>query len=148
MTAPSLSFDQWLRIEHACTRLVIDYSHFADARQLDKWAQLFMEDAEVVVWGRSHKGRNAIRASAGDGMPHAETFHSVPNIRIDAISETEARGEVGVVAYVTPKVNGVAQAEALTPYVIGKYLDIYRLDGEVWRFARREFVTTMKRASA
>lgn len=78
-------------------------------------------------------------------MPHAETFHSVSNIRIDVVSKFEATGEIGATVFVTPKKNGVAQAPELTPYVIGKYLDRYRFDGDVWRFARREFVTTMKR---
>ena len=50
--------------QHACTRLAIDYSHFADARQMDAWAELFAEDAELVVMGAVQRGRASCAQTA------------------------------------------------------------------------------------
>ncbi|MCC6920235.1 MAG: nuclear transport factor 2 family protein [Alphaproteobacteria bacterium] len=141
----ALSFDERLKIEHACTRLSIDYSHFADARQMDAWAELFAEDAELVVMGAVQRGRAAIRNSVGDGTAETASFHSNSNIRIDVVSATEARGEICATVFVVPVKDGKAQTRDLAPTIIGKYLDTYRKTPGGWRFGRREFVATMTR---
>lgn len=146
--ADALSFEDRLRIEHACTRLVLDYSHFADRREMAAWADLFAEDAEMVLWGATQRGRAAIRAAVGDGSAETASFHSVSNIRIDVISATEARGEVGATVFIMPVKDGVAQAPDLSPAIIGQYRDVYRKTPEGWRYARREFVATMTRTPA
>jgi 3D (Asp-Asp-Asp) domain-containing protein len=150
MTDGTLSFEDRLKIEHACTRLVLDYSHLADSRQMDAWSKLFADDAEMVIMGAApQKGRAAIKASVGDGSADVTTFHSVSNIRIDVVSHDEARGDVGATVFVTPTKDGVAQARDLSPAIIGKYIDIYRRgDNDTWRFARREFVATMTKAAS
>lgn len=140
-----LSFADKLRIEHACTRLALDYSHLADSRQMDAWSELFAPDAELVIMGNSQRGRAAIRGSLGDGNAAIATFHSNSNIRIDVVSPREARGDVGVTVFVAPVKDGVAQSADLSPMVIGKYSDVYREYDGRWLFARREFVPTMSR---
>jgi len=146
--ADAIGFEERLRVEHACMRLVLDYSHFADAKQMDVWANLFADDAELVVNGASQRGRSAIRAGVGDGNAAVATFHSVSNIRIDVSSADEAKGEVGATVFVVPIKDGVGQAADLSPAIIGKYLDVYRKTSEGWRFARREFVTSMARTAS
>lgn len=146
--AGAIGFDERLRIEHACLRLVLDYSHFADAKQMDVWATLFADDAELVVNGASQRGRETIRAGVGDGNASVATFHSVSNIRIDVRSPVEAEGEVWATVFVVPAKDGIGQAAELSPAVIGKYLDVYRKTPGGWRFARREFVTSMTRTAA
>jgi hypothetical protein len=143
--AETVSFEDRLRIEHACMRLVLDYSHFADRREMGAWAELFADDAELVVLGATQRGRASILKSVGDGNADLATFHGVSNVRIDVVSPTEARGEVGATVFVVPVKDGVAQAKDLSPAIIGKYLDIYRRTAEGWRYARREFVATMTR---
>ena len=141
----ALSFEERLKIEHACTRLANDYSHFADARRMDAWAELFADDAELVVMGATQRGRAAIRKSVGDGSAGTATLHSNSNIRIDVVSSSEAHGEVCATVFAVPVKDGKAQARDLAPTIIGKYLDVYRRASEGWRFGRREFVATMTR---
>ena len=65
--ADTVSESERLAIEHACARLVVDYSYYADTQQLDAWSQLFAEDAEMTLFGQTHKGRAAILASLNGG---------------------------------------------------------------------------------
>ena len=140
---------QTLAVEHACTRLALDYSHYADSAQFDAWAALFTEDAEMVLMGQRHKGRAAIRASVGKGDPNAvASFHSLSNIRIDVVNAELARGTVGVTLFMAPKVNGVGSAKVMAPAAIGNYHDTYKKTAEGWRIARREFAATIMRAQA
>ena len=149
MAAAALSFAERAEIEHACTRLCLDYSHFADSSQLDAWAALFAEDAEMTLMGQHHKGRPAIRASVNDeNRDKLASFHSLSNIRIDVVSGTEANGTIGIMLYVAPKVNGIGSASALTPVAIGAYHDTYRKTADGWRFASRAFQPSMMRAQA
>lgn len=149
MAAAALSFAERAEIEHACTGLCLDYSYFADSAQLDAWAALFAEDAEMTLMGQTHKGRSAIRGSVNsDNQDKVATFHSLSNIRMGVMSATEAHGTVGIVLYAAPKVNGVGSAASLAPAAIGTYHDVYRKTAEGWRFARREFVPSMMRAQA
>jgi len=149
MAAAALSFADRAEIEHACTGLCLDYSYFADSSQMDAWAALFAEDAEMVLMGQTHKGRAAIRASVNtDNRDKVATFHSLSNIRIGVLSDTEAHGTVGIVLYMAPKVNGMGSAASLAPAAIGAYHDVYRKTAEGWRFARREFIPSMMRAQS
>jgi hypothetical protein len=135
----TLSFEDTLKIEHACTRLALDYSHYADSRQMDAWAGLFAEDAEMLLMGQHHKGRAAIRASVNGNPPDTASVHKLHNIRIDVVSPTEATGTVGVSLFVAPRKDGVGQAKDIAPVIIGNYQDVYRKTAEGWRFASRAF---------
>jgi hypothetical protein len=138
-----------MAIEHACAKLAIDYSYYADSQQLKAWANLFAEDAEMTLMGQTHKGRAAILASLNGGNGGAvASFHSNTNIRIEVVSATEARGTVGVTLYAAPRKDGVALVREITPAVVGHYEDVYRKTAEGWRFARRGFNTVIARAPA
>jgi hypothetical protein len=138
-----------LAIEHACARLAVDYSFYADSQQLEAWSKLFAEDAEMTMFGQTHKGRAAILASLNGGNAGAvATFHSNSNIRIDVVSPTEAKGTVGVTLFAAPRKDGVAQVKEITPAVVGHYVDEYRKTAEGWRIARRGFNMLISRAQA
>src|SRR5215472_14029122 len=138
-----------IAIEHACSRLALDYSHYADSNQLEAWANLFAEDAEMTLFGQTHKGRAAILGSLNGGnRGQVATFHSNSNIRIDVVSPTEARGTVGVTLFAAPKKDGVAQVKEITPAVVGHYIDEYRKTAEGWRIAKRGFNMLFSRAQA
>jgi hypothetical protein len=135
----TVNFKEAQKIEHACRRLSLDYSHYADARQMDAWAALFAEDAEMELMGQHHKGRAAIRASVNGNPPDTASVHMLHNIRIDVVSDSEATGTVGVSLFVAPRKDGVGQAKDIAPVIIGNYQDVYRKTAEGWRFARRAF---------
>ena len=145
----TLSMAEKMAIEHACSRLALDYSHYAHSQQLEAWSQLFAEDAEMTLFGQTHKGRAAILGSlSGGNRGQVATFHSNSNIRIDVVSPTEARGTVGVTLFAAPKKDGVAQVKEITPAVVGHYEDIYRKTAEGWRIAKRGFTMVISRAQA
>ena len=138
-----------MAIEHACAKLAIDYSYYADSQQLEAWANLFAEDAEMTLMGQTNKGRAAILASLNGGNGGAvASFHSNTNIRIEVVSATEARGTVGVTLYAAPRKDGVALVREITPAVVGHYEDVYRKTAEGWRFAKRGFNTIIARTPA
>jgi hypothetical protein len=145
----TLSLAEKIAIEHACSRLALDYSHYADSNQLEAWSNLFAEDAEMTLFGQTHKGRAAILGSLNGGSRgQVATFHSNSNIRIDVVSPTEARGTVGVTLFAAPKKDGVAQVKEITPAVVGHYEDVYRKTAEGWRIAKRGFTMVISRAQA
>lgn len=147
--AETLAVTERMAIEQACTRLALDYSFFADSQQLDAWSGLFAHDAEMTLFGQTHKGRDAILKSLNGGSRgQVATFHSNSNIRIDVLSPTEARGTVGVTLFAAPKKDGVAQVKEITPAVVGHYDDVYRKTDEGWRIAKRGFTTVISRAQA
>jgi len=147
--AETLSAGERIAIEQACARLAIDYSFYADSQQLEAWSNLFAEDAEMTLFGQTHKGRTAILGSLNGGNRGAvATFHSNSNIRIDVLSPTEARGTVGVTLFAAPKKDGVAQVKEITPAVVGHYEDVYRKTAEGWRIAKRGFTMVISRAQA
>ncbi len=147
--AETLSAADRMAIEHACTRLAIDYSFYADSQQLEAWSELFAKDAEMTLFGQTHKGRYAILKSLNGGNGGAvATFHSNSNIRIDVVSPTEARGTVGVTLFAAPRKDGVAQVKEITPAAVGHYDDIYRKTDEGWRIAKRGFTMVISRAQA
>ncbi|HEY1706635.1 MAG TPA: nuclear transport factor 2 family protein [Rhizomicrobium sp.] len=147
--AGTVTEQERMAIEHACARLAVDYSYYADSQQLEAWANLFAEDAEMTLMGQTHKGRAAILASLNGGNGGAiASFHSNTNIRVEVVSATEARGTVGVTLYAAPRKDGVALVREITPAVVGHYEDVYRKTPEGWRFAKRGFATTIARAPA
>lgn len=123
-------------IERACTRLMLDYSHFADTGRFDDWANLFAEDAEFVAGGRTIAGRKDIRAMVAP-VPDRVGMHVITNARVEVVSEDEAKGSVYFLFYAAAATNGVAVVKEIEPQIIGVYEDVYRKTAEGWRIARR-----------
>jgi hypothetical protein len=123
-----------LEILAACERLCLDYAHLADAGRMDEWADLFAEDAEMVLFGQRHVGRAAIKAAVAGGGGGG-SLHVTSNIRIDVTGDGEAAGTAYVAAYVKPP----GGAASLAPAAVGVYRDRYRRTPQGWRFAFRAF---------
>lgn len=117
-----------------CERLCLDYAHFVDAGRMDEWAGLFADDAELVLFGKTHKGRAAIRAAVGAGS--GATMHVTSNIRVTPLGPDEAEGSAYVAAYAR---SGGERPAALSPVAVGVYRDRYRRTPDGWRFALRAF---------
>jgi hypothetical protein len=140
-TAVALSPVQRLEIREACERLALDYSFFADSQRMDEWSELFAEDGELVLFGRTFRGPAAIRAAVGAGRGAAAlSVHAITNHRIDVVSEDEATASVYIIVYSGERQDGgPATAPAIAPAMVGTYHDAYRRTPAGWKFARRAF---------
>lgn len=124
--------------------LVARYALYADRREIDAMADLFTEDAVLVLPDapeeldsvRTFAGRAEIAAtlSALDGIP--VTFHALVGQVFDTGPDAgTATGEIACVAHhMTAREDG--KVSDLVWHC--RYTDTYRLDGQTWRIARRE----------
>jgi hypothetical protein len=131
-----------LEIIAACERLILDYAHFADQCEYDRWACLFCEDGEFHHFGKVHVGRKRIREATG--VRPTFPMHVMTNIRVDVIDHITATGTSYVTGYTRLR-EGSRLVPTVTPWAIGHYQDRYRLTSDGWRIAVRKlelFLTT------
>ncbi len=114
--------------------LVARYNASGDSGRFDEMLALFAEDAALEIDGVAHEGRAAIRAifegaAARTGPAVAGPAfirHFTASHQIDLEGPGAARGR--------------CYFQVLTDRGVdhwGRYVDRYRLDGDLWRFARR-----------
>jgi uncharacterized protein (TIGR02246 family) len=116
----------------AIARLVAGYCHRLDDGDWDGFAQLWAEDAELVIGGATTQGRDAVRASVEASQPpERRGRHLTVNLEVDVDGDT-ARGVCDFMFWVR---DGEGRPKLA---FLGRYQDrMTRRDG-VWRFARRE----------
>jgi uncharacterized protein (TIGR02246 family) len=127
-----------LAAREAIRETVAAYAHCADSGRFDELAGLFAVDGVLEVHGQDPvEGRDAIRAYLGGvGTDLARDTsvplirHHVSNLRIEVMSQAEARGACYFLAVTE---HGVDHW--------GRYRDRYVPDGDRWLFAHR-FVRT------
>lgn len=66
----------------SCERLILDYAWYWDHGNHDKFADLFTTDADFNAAGRSHKGRDEIRAAQLERTGELVTRMFFSNIRV------------------------------------------------------------------
>jgi hypothetical protein len=134
--------------ERALRALVLAYARHADRREPERLADLFEADASLrMVWRggavppAESRGRGQIAKAVGQLRHFVATFHLVGNHSIDVAGDS-ASGEVYCEAH-------HLASDGVDHVMFIRYLDRYRRDGGVWRFADREtFVEwTEERAS-
>lgn len=115
-------------------QLFVDYGHHLDQRDFESYADLFAEDAELLLGPIARvRGRAAIREHMqrvlpGDG---GDSFHLVTSPRI-SIDGDEARAEV----MWTVVSRGADGQPALS--MLGRHRDVLVREGGRWLFRRRE----------
>jgi ketosteroid isomerase-like protein len=118
-----------LEAHEAIRQLVARYALFVDTRNLTALAELFVPD---VVVGRHGTGRAALAESFRTGLAGLGfTILSVATHVIDLVDDSHATGEV----YCTGEIDrdGVLLRQKIL------YRDEYRrIDGDGWRFVRRD----------
>jgi uncharacterized protein (TIGR02246 family) len=115
--------------ESAIRRTFARYCHSCDEGDWDRFAQLFEPDATFSVMGRTHEGRDAIRAfmEVAQG-PDARGKHVLAQSDIDV----DGDDATAVTDYVF-----ITKAKAITS--AGRYHDrLRRSDDGEWRIASRE----------
>ena len=112
--------------------LVARYNASGDAGRFDPMLELFAEDAELEVPGRTLRGRAAIRAffeevARGGGRPAVRVLrHHTATHQIDVLGPDEARGR--------------CYFQVLTERGLdhwGRYVDAYRRRAGRWVFQSR-----------
>jgi uncharacterized protein (TIGR02246 family) len=115
-------------------QLFVDYGHHLDQRDFESYANLFAEDAELLLGPIARvRGRAAIRRHMEEVLPGdgRDSFHLVTSPRI-TIDGDEARAEV-MWSVVTRGADG---QPALT--MLGRHRDVLAREGGRWLFQRRE----------
>ena len=81
-----------LLICRACEQLILEAAACADANDADALAVLFAEDATLArPGGVALQGRAAIQHAYAARPPERITRHLVTNVRVQVVSESEAR---------------------------------------------------------
>jgi hypothetical protein len=126
--------------ERALRALALAYAHHADRGEPQAVAELFEPDATLqMVWRRGDvapavsRGRRQIAKAIGRLRQYATTLHLVANHTV-TVDGDEGRGEV----YCTAHHLTVDDGAATDHVMFIRYLDRYRRDGGIWRFAERE----------
>jgi hypothetical protein len=143
--AATLSFTQQAEIKGACERVALDYCFYSDNARITDLAALFAEDGEFHLFGQVHVGPSGVAEGLGGRPDSVITVHAVSNHRIDVVSETEATSTAYVTVWLGDK--SAPPPEAISPFLVGIYNDIYRKTAVGWRFARRVFEPLIAKAS-
>ncbi len=124
-------------------RTLAAYCHTCDDGRFDEFAELFTSDARFVVLGDTREGRDAIQAFMAASMPpEVRGKHMCANSLIEVADDGRSASAVTDFVFVG-RAAGTVEGAAMGAFAItsaGRYLDELALDGERWRFARREIV--------
>ena len=112
----------------AIQQLAVRYAMAIDARDIDAWLALFVEDVDC---GRRGKGREALRSFIDPAVrSFYRTVHSITGHSIDVIDGDRAQGRVYCRAEHEMGDKWIVQAIC--------YFDTYERRDGVWCFARRD----------
>jgi len=127
-------------IEWDCTKLINRYTLLNDAADWDAVAALYTEDGQMARPSAPDKpvvGRDTILAGF-KSRPARAARHTVTNIVVDALSETEATAYSVIVLYqgIASEDGGLPTRDPKGP-LVGYYKDKLRKTAEGWLFAER-----------
>ena len=138
------------RIERACAKLVVRYTHLVDFGEASRIAELFAEDGIWEVGGAGElpggagrfEGREALRAmfQGRQEMAQRRSRHVCTNLDIEVEDEAHASGVVYLQLYRHDFETAVPEATlapAAAPVAVGQYRDRFVRTDEGWRFALR-----------
>ena len=144
---------QLLLHERDIHRVLVDYCSFVDFGEAGRMAELFTEDG---VWlgadGRGMHGLDEIRKafSQRQTLTRRASRHSITNVSIDVLSDTEARARCYLINYRHDVDEGVPAlpVPARLPKFTGEYHDeLVRTDAG-WRIRHRRFDLVFLRHAA
>lgn len=108
------------------------YTQALDDGRTDDVVATFCNDAAVDIPGLGRfEGREAIRAAYAGWTPTRPQRHLVLNTLVTRWDEQEAEATSDVVFLLLRKSGWSVE-------LVGRYRDTLRLEGDMWRFARRE----------
>lgn len=131
--------------EHACQKLVHEYANLIDAYDYERFMELWADDAEWILYGKSARGLANIRATLLARPSRSVVRHLVSNLVVDMDSPDHATGWCYAIAYRADGYRGVRPAPLTPPRFLVDYRDEYvRVPGRGWLFRRRDIVSALE----
>ena len=132
--------------ELACAQLSIRANYLADIHDMEGFVSLFIDDAELLLRGRSIVGSAAIMDFMRGRSRDRITRHVLAYPVVELLGTAQARS----VSYFTLFEASAADAAAAPyplhePTVLGENHDEYRMTPNGWRLSRREVVPVFRR---
>ncbi|MCX7621669.1 MAG: nuclear transport factor 2 family protein [Acidimicrobiales bacterium] len=124
-----------MTVHEELATLIALYCHFCDDGRFDAFAELFTEDAQFVVMGQVHHGRDAIKAFMQAAQPPQRRGKHITSNAVFVVDPGGERAE-GKTDYVFLARSG----DSFAIQSVGRYHDQFVRQNGRWRFARREIV--------
>ena len=135
---------QKLLIADECERLSYNYARWIDLGQAARAAELFTDDAELVLTAGPMVGREEIDSFfAKRQTAPVVSRHVITNVIVDVLGEQEASGMAYITFYRQP-LGDQGPAPVAPPVSVGHYDDTYRLTAAGWRFSSRRSVVAFR----
>jgi ketosteroid isomerase-like protein len=127
------------QIRAAIEALVIEHAWLIDHGQAGRLDELYTEDGLMTGLGPEVRGREAIRVwgKSRAAITERTSRHVSTNLRLQALAAGDITGHVILTVY---RHDGEGMGDT-TPFAIADYRDVYRRDGQSWRFAERHLTT-------
>ncbi|MGI9327454.1 MAG: nuclear transport factor 2 family protein [Pseudomonadales bacterium] len=126
-------------VEAACARLIMDYALYRDQGNGEALANLFTEDAVLLMNGETFTGHTALKARATNSSDSPFLTHLMSTVQIYPESVSRARGLSYVSVYLGSP--GAAAAKRASLAAVGEYRDQFIKTNQGWKIARREYVS-------
>ena len=117
--------------EDGVRRTLAQYSQWCDDGRFDRWAELFTDDARLVLADEVAEGRPAIRHYMERVLPPGTRGKHITANTLVAVDGDTADAHTDYL-FVRPT------AEGLTLVATGRYHDQLVREGDRWRFRQRE----------
>jgi SnoaL-like domain len=119
----------------AIKQLKARYFRLMDQKRWDEWAQVFSEDAHLVVpeGNVDERGRAAVVRSVSQVLEGVRTVHHGHMPEIEIIDRDHARGTWAMFDYVEFPLSAAGQRQGLQGF--GHYTEEYVREGGAWRIA-------------
>jgi ketosteroid isomerase-like protein len=132
-----LTIEQRFAIEGACRQLMMRYAAALDLNDVEGLLELFTQDGE---WARP--GNEPLRGGVqiAEFLCARDRAVTMRHIISNLVLDVEAPDRATALSYwtVMKGTPGATPAQALAPFAMGEYHDVFRLEQGRWRIARRE----------
>ena len=147
--AADLTETETVKIKADIKQLVDNYAITRDSWDAKGHANLFTEQAKLIMNGAVTQGREAIQKRI-EGLNHnGRSLHMMASSQITIIDKNTATGIQYVVVYTNTPEQLVKEEESIAvkgPSRMGKYFDKYERTPEGWKFAERRLQTVFTTA--
>ncbi len=124
-------------IERACEKLSIAYARHVDFREGEAFADTFIEDGELEVFGQKINSRAARLKFMAERPANRKALHLVTNIYVNVLDETHAEGKSYITLFRADH-DGPGPVPNTLPMLAGYMEDKYVRTPKGWKFSARK----------